>query len=364
LALPKQYDFYYKISPSGNVSSKPKADASLEQFGNTVFAASQLFDSTSRIPVGAGYEVSPFHYLALGDLALQAEKQGLTSTACRELASYNSNVDKASKLKGLPFSKVENIEDYKIVVQLGQDCMGDIDSAKISIDLEKAYGSPSFMPFKMVPELAKSKRKMQTLLKGMRAIGTVAQTAKLQSKSLRDKVLVDMEAAHVSVNQEIRQILSAAYQAGLGQYTTEQEADDFSVELLHGTQVGGSAAVNAYLSLLPENERFGGFDLSRERCQEIFSNQWVDPKGEFKVDLMPIGNYSENHHGTCFRVYNSDREIKAHRYSGKGSVSFSTSEWSDLKQKVTNESRQLSVFEMGEGFGSGQESCLFERSRD
>ncbi|MEI8027518.1 MAG: M48 family metalloprotease [Pseudomonadota bacterium] len=363
LALPGQYDFYYKINPNGNVASKPKAESNLEKMGNIAFNASQLFQMTSKIPKGEGYEVSPFHYLALGDIALQAQSKGLDSSACRELASYNSNVEKASKLKSLPFSSVKDVEDYKVVVQLGRDCMRDVDASKVSIDLEKAYSNPSFMPFKIVPELAESKTAIPSLLKGVASIGFVAKNVKFASKSLTEKVLVDMEAANVSVDQEIRQILAGAYKTGLGQYTIEQEADDFSVELLQGTQVGGAAAVTAYLNLLPETTRFGGFDLSRERCQEIYTNNWVDPKGEFQVDLMPIGNYSEVHHGTCYRVYNADREITAHGYSAKGSVSFSASEWSDLKQRVTSDIPRLGVFERGAGFSLGQDSCPFEQPR-
>ncbi len=364
LALPKQYGFYYKISPNGNVASKPQADPSLQNSGNIAYKASQLFEMTSRIPKGDGYDVSPFHYLALGDIALQAQKKGLDSSACLELASYNSNVDKASKLKGLPFSKVKNKEDYKTVAQLGLDCLKDVEAAKISIDLEKAYSNPSFMPFKIVPEIAASKPTLQIFAKGVSIIGFIAKNATVASKSLTDKVFVDMESANNSLDQELRQALGDAYKAGLGQYTTEQEADDFSVELLQGTKVGGTAAVQAYLNLIPETAQFGGFDLSRERCQEIYSNHWVDPKGEFRVDLIPIGDYSEVHHGSCFRAYNADREIKAHGYSAKGTVSFSSSEWSDLKQRVTNGVSQLGVFERGAGLLLGETSCPFEGSWD
>ncbi len=364
LALPGQYNFYYKINPNGNAASKPKADSSLEKAGEIAYFASQLFQSTSKIPKGDGYDVSPFHYLALGDIALQAQAKGLDSSACRELASYNTNVEKASKLKSLPFSTVNNIEDYKVVVQLGRDCLQDVETAKVSVDLEKAYSNPSFMPFKIVPEIAKSSSTIPFLLKGVLAIGFVAKSAKVVSKSLTEKVFGDMEAANVSVDQEIRQVLSEAYKNGLGQYTTEQEADDFSVELLQGNRVGGAAAVNAYLNLMSETPRFGGLDLSRERCQEIFANNWVDPKGEFQVNLMPIGNYSENHHGACYRVYNADREIRAHGYSAKGSVSFSVSEWSNLKQRVTSDITRLAIFDMGMALQLVQDSCPFEKIRD
>lgn len=68
-------------------------------------------------------------------------------------------------------------------------------------------------------------------------------------------------------------------------------------------------------------------------------NHWRDEKtGEYR--FIPIGDLSDLHHGTPYRIFNASREIEAHHYLVGGlRIPKFEAPWSDIQQWAAKMSR-------------------------
>lgn len=138
-------------------------------------------------------------------------------------------------------------------------------------------------------------------------------------------------------DEEMQAVFKQASQTGLGLYTIEQEADDLMLELTSAFGIANEAAVAAMFVFGEHDERdgkhAGSFDLSMAQCRDLRRLGW---KSNGQPAYVPLGELGDPHHGTCYRIYNIDREIAAHRY--EKSPSARTPEFSEsyatFKNKV------------------------------
>ena len=79
----------------------------------------------------------------------------------------------------------------------------------------------------------------------------------------------------------------------LGWYTDEQEADEISAEISWRLGVSPAATVDAYKKLMS-----GGSCPDTSAAPENF---------------VPLGDYVDDHHATCFRIFNVKREQAVHK---------------------------------------------------
>ena len=112
-------------------------------------------------------------------------------------------------------------------------------------------------------------------------------------------------------NEVVIETFAKADKNKLGFYTTEQEADELSLELISRLGISAHFAIEAFIRTLGESEkvsqnsfRFPG-ELDYATCKR-------DYDGGF-VDFVPISDYADNHHSSCFRAYNVFREATVHR---------------------------------------------------
>jgi len=116
----------------------------------------------------------------------------------------------------------------------------------------------------------------------------------------------------------------------IGQYTSEQEADIFAVEILAGLELDAKSMAQSSLSLLAddikllsaEEQQKIGKDLSTinlnyEYCQELQSNGWKDAQNN--PVIIPIGTY-ESHHGGCFRTHILDKYADSFSVNGESAA--------------------------------------------
>jgi hypothetical protein len=115
--------------------------------------------------------------------------------------------------------------------------------------------------------------------------------------------------------------LTQARDIPLGYYTQEQEADELSMEIMNKLGVEPRYVVETYLELAGLEEGFYrefGIDLypyavGFTTCKELYQNGWKDSQGNI-VMILPA-KYIGSYHSTCYRAFNMDREIRAHRYN-------------------------------------------------
>jgi Zn-dependent protease with chaperone function len=130
----------------------------------------------------------------------------------------------------------------------------------------------------------------------------------------------------------------------IGLYTTEQEADDISLELMTNLGYTSDEVVEAWIRI--------GYEFDRVR-REAGSGAWESYIRESKYDVkqcenllrqdfknfgrsvfVPIGDLHGNHHGNCYRIFNIHRESKKHLYKPGPKQSLPTPAWSELVSKL------------------------------
>ncbi len=136
-----------------------------------------------------------------------------------------------------------------------------------------------------------------------------------------EQLLNELQAAVAPLDDDKQALLKTIEERHLGRYTTEQEADDFSLE--YGTQA----------ALTPQQVIAGRKEQAEYLWQEdshtfVYKNGidfpsflalsdagWVK-NGAYQ--FVPLGNLHERHHGMCYRAFNLSREQTAHSYSAVG----------------------------------------------
>lgn len=129
---------------------------------------------------------------------------------------------------------------------------------------------------------------------------------------------------------------------GIGQYTTEQEADELGLEILLKLGISSQAALNQTLRLndLSFSRRPTG-SFSPAQCRALADNNWKTPEG--KNVVVPIGDYQEAHHNACFRAFELSREMRRHKFSeptGKP-VSSPGKAWKELTAELSIDGGEL-----------------------
>lgn len=142
-------------------------------------------------------------------------------------------------------------------------------------------------------------------------------------------------------------IYKEAASKGLGWYTVEQEADELSIEILSLLGVPLHSAVESNFRFLELEEKSGAKfmkdshlvgKIPHKRCQELYKNGWKDEAGN--PIFVAVGGFVDTHHSGCFRAFNMDREIRAHKYMLAPSVKLPFAEpWSKILAVARAEGR-------------------------
>jgi hypothetical protein len=111
-------------------------------------------------------------------------------------------------------------------------------------------------------------------------------------------------------NEEVFALFKRADEARLGLYTDEQEADEVGIEISSRVGIKPEATQSGFLKGLEIVEKLRG-ERSAIPGELDFAQCTAALKEGFK-QFVPIGDYADIHHSTCYRVYNAFREVKTH----------------------------------------------------
>jgi hypothetical protein len=106
----------------------------------------------------------------------------------------------------------------------------------------------------------------------------------------------------------------------LGLYTTEQEADDFRQEWTSRIGLDPKAVLDDTVvdlrNWLGKDGPLPDTDITWDECEALYRKGFVDtaPDGTRTTHFVPLGDLHDPHHGVCYRVFNSLRELQAHGY--------------------------------------------------
>jgi len=129
-------------------------------------------------------------------------------------------------------------------------------------------------------------------------------------EELNQKLVLAYELIGTKVNGLIQKSIDAK----IGWYTAEQEADELSLEWTHDLGIDPVEGIKFEVQLgnLFSGPKFGA--ISQEECVNLYENDWRNEKGEYVI--LPIVDFMDDHHRSCYRAFNMSREIEAHDFSG------------------------------------------------
>jgi|GEM_PF-4323987 hypothetical protein len=130
---------------------------------------------------------------------------------------------------------------------------------------------------------------------------------------------------------------ASVYNSSNGTYTEEQEADEIAVELLYAMGISHEPFVQQMLSRLRAGKDSRGAQSkgawSASTCEEARLADWTTQPP------VAMGN-DQLHHSLCYRIFNLDREFKAHRYTLANKPSDAPQEeWESVKQEFISNVR-------------------------
>ncbi len=307
--LPGEYNFFYQRGEE-NENHRPEPRPDLLAEGQKAIIASHILGQ-ERMPLLPGQELAPELYLAAGSLAeAQCAGNPNCASSCQEIVKLATTREFIVKMGLYPFSPADQ-STYTRFEATMMRCLRTIPAAGAYDSLKEFILAPTWIPFRK--KLSPDTLAMLGAILG-RVIPRLPATLPRPSYPSAKEITMDISAI---LNLQIKMamdILTEAHEKKIGFYTDEQEADEASIEWLSLLGLKPSAGVDTYLTLAGNSTEasFGGFIWGGKTCQDLYRNHWRDQNGN--AVIVPIGNFTDTHHSSCFRAYNADLEIQAHQY--------------------------------------------------
>jgi hypothetical protein len=315
----KDFDFFYTMGAQ-NTASRPRPEADKKELGDSAVAGATLLNATDSYTVVPGQKVRPELFMAIGSTIATACKTDTCPDTCKAAFTTMKSADFVANMETYPFAGLtpEMKDSYLDYEAKALSCMSDISIASSgSAMTANSVGYAKFKSFIESPVWpswlsrigAGGKRYIAQMgqLSSSRAGTSAPNGANL--KIVNEALFTTFKAQ----DDESEDALKIAHEKRLGQYTAEQEADDAAAEWVNDVGVSPKHVVDAMRRLgKGTTTSLRGFILSEQDCEALWKRNWLDDNGKYA--FVPIGDYSEVHHSSCYRMFNLDREIAAHDY--------------------------------------------------
>jgi len=117
----------------------------------------------------------------------------------------------------------------------------------------------------------------------------------------------DLDELITEHNRYIDEVIETANNMRLGYYTKEQEADELGLDLAMRIGIKYNDVIKSYLNLIKL------FDSSIFELPGVLTYEACEKEYQMGFqNFIPIGDYLDTHHSSCFRAYNIFREYNAH----------------------------------------------------
>lgn len=293
------YDYFYGLG-SKNPASKPTPDPKVQQLGEDLLYWVKAKETGTRTMAegapGQRYN-SGLYILARNVIQDWIRKEG-TRTACKDLSQHFLN---APGLARFPLEKPDarGQQSYRLYEDKVEACL-----SGLPLDPELQTRMIGFTRF-VAPWSSK-------VLVSVPSFTTV--------KELWNWLNTSLPAVIAAPATRVVELSKQADEVGLGQYTSEQEADELAVEWLAKFGIDPSHGITAALKLLKLEAEFPPLTTSigaytYDQCVRAYEAKFRTADGrELRI---PVGDYSDPHHSSCFRAFNMNREIETHQYMSR-----------------------------------------------
>ena len=343
-AQESDFGYFYKLQKK-QPAFRPEADPALNDLGQKAVESSTVLSFSEMMTKLDGQKLRSELYFAAGSVVKNLCRWGQPCpTSCRETYELMQSSDFDDAVGYFPFSDDQKV-DASMYAKFEASALACFANVKLSSN-PKAL-DPDSVGWESVSSLIQAPS-WPTWLGGLssklrRAVSKLntvnaERLAKIPPKvTTLDSAFLAASRALDDIDHVAVKTLERAQKEGLGQYTIEQESDEFSAEWVAKAGVNPHGTVEAMRSLGKGSDTsLSGFILGEEDCESLWKNNWS--KGESDYFFVPIGDYSEIHHSTCYRMFNLEREIEAHRYSVAKTDAklLPEGEWAALKKMAVN----------------------------
>ncbi len=313
------FDFFYTLNQN-QPDHRPVADSSKKELGDGAVASATLLTSSDTHTSYPSQQLRSELFFGVGSLIDAACAAGSCSTACSAAKTLITSSAFDDKIGSFPFGATS--DDQKAAVgQFETKALACLATIKLSTSpgtqtgttvswdvVKKSVESPGWPTW--LGTLPASTQKTLATVTGLDALrlgDSAPNGADLKT------VLVNAAKALTAQDNQGVALLKQAQQQHLGQYTIEQEADEESAEWVTSIGLDPKSAVEAMHSLNKgATNDLHGFILGETDCDALWNKHWTNADGSYS--FVPVGDFAEIHHSTCYRMFNLDREIKAHGY--------------------------------------------------
>lgn len=301
---PNQYAYFYKHNPS-NISTRPQPVTDAE----AILLGKQLRE-LGAIPYyeaipGQRIHRTPLAYVLLNPIGMMGQPFAASAAAscgilepCKQTCNAFANLWKSEFDHTITVSSPKSLSAEQSAAYLAIEASFLACAANLKLD---GRGRPASLDinslFAALPP-ALVARAGETIR--ARRPNNLAAALEIYSE-----ITQEAESKYVAVVKQARQN-SLAY------YTGEQEADDLAIEILSRTGVDPHAAVLMMLKALKTySSPIDPGQWDYQTCTKARDAGWR----EGTTDIVPpVGDWSAYHHSSCYRVYNMEREIRAHKF--------------------------------------------------
>lgn len=338
------FGYFYKLEAK-QAAKRPEPDLSLKEVGQAAVESATALSSSDVMGRLEKQELRSELFFAAGSVVKSLCRSGKRCPAtCKETYALMGSSEFEEGMGFFPFSDVEKVElaVYKKFEEGALACFEEVKFAAnpkeleaasigwdVVSDLVKTPTWPTWLD-SLPGTVQRAVTKLNSANSERLAKNPPRATTLAEAFLAASTALADQDQAHMDV-------LLKAQRDGLGQYTIEQEADEFSAEWVAKTGVNPSSAVEAMRSLGKGSDTsLRGFILGEDDCEKLWKNGWSKETSDYY--FVPVGDYSEIHHSTCYRMFNLEREIQAHDYTvaQTDAQTLSAAEWAKLKRMAAS----------------------------
>lgn len=336
-----EFDFFYTMARN-NISVRPKAELDKKQMGDNAIAASTLLNGSDANTNISGQNIRPELYMAIGTAITKVCASASCPAACKTADTLIKSTDFNAAMSTFPFAEATPAmtSSYQDFETKAGSCLRAIRMSSTDTVTATTISYLKFSSYIAAPEwpawLSRiSDGGKKYVAKMSRLAATRAGNSAPSGQTL-GAVVDALSKKMDSQDGSAESALKLAYDSHLGQYTAEQEADEVAAEVVNDIGLEPRHVVDAMSRLgKGSTNSLRGFSLGQQDCEALWRRNWLDTDGSYA--FVPLGDYSEVHHSSCFRMFNLDREISAHHYQTPNInlPLLSAADWRSLQVKAS-----------------------------
>ncbi len=315
----KDFDFFYTLGAQ-NVATRPTPEAGKKAMGDEAVAGSTLLNATDSFSAIAGQKIRPELFMAIGSTIATACKTDTCPDTCKATVTLMKSADFIADMTTYPFaSPTPDMKTaYLDFEAKALACMSDISMASAGTTMNAdSIGYAKFRSFIETPVwptwLGRVSASGKRFVAQMSRISAIRAGSTAPAGANLNFVTAAISKNFLLQDNDSEKALKTAYDNHLGQYTAEQEADEVAAEWVNDIGIAPTHVVDAMRRLgKGATTSLRGFILSEQDCEALWKRNWLDDSGKYA--FVPVGDFSEVHHSSCYRMFNLDREIAAHSY--------------------------------------------------